>query len=637
MRLFLLERTPLNRVMELAKPPLPGDLVAYTRAAQDPTGQDAIALEKLGIQVMSTDGLLSMSDARAIHEMGEKFTNTWYLDSKDEDKSLYHGISIGDLIAYEIICRINPLLIYRLGELCRQLIKANKAIDGILSDITDGISLMKAPGGLPVNQAVKAAAEQLGHSFTPLIPVNPLPHRTPEYYPFNTINSIFKQFIGGMRPNYIVQRMKICLKRVLGILKPSVYILWGRGQNKLIEKLVATKQYQVVVSQTGLSGTLPLRHDHLFALPGLKGIRLKRLLKQNLETIAKREINPQGEFAYQGIDYGPLLAGAALKQVQSSLFLYLIIVSQIVRAQKLGCFKAIVINGLGAMAGQTALANINQTTNVPVYFTGHGVNTFRVLSRCIGRNQRNVTYLASGEDHIDEYGVHLPRAKKPKVKAIGNITTQLMLPVLGRRSKAHQKRLLILNFAISISGATGRVYVSDQYLLDTFECARRLVDEGWTIRYRTHPGLGTDLEQKLLATLGLTEKVKFDQSPAFTDSLLECDVVVSNFSTAYYQALYAGWPVIFHEPLYDTHNPNEFLDEFHTGVMSATDIDRPISRNQQSLYSLIKDSLDPESLTSLFPEQFSSLYKHRFIGDQPDQVDAHIADYIINDLNKRLK
>jgi hypothetical protein len=289
------------------------------------------------------------------------------------------------------------------------------------------------------------------------------------------------------------------------------------------------------------------------------------------------------------------------------------------------------------MAGQKVLANINRTTNVPVYYNGHGVNNFRDLS-CSGKNQRHITYLASGEDHIDEYGVHLPPGKKPKVKAIGNITTQLMLPILGQRSKIHQKRLLILSHVINPpSGATGRAYASDRYLLDTFECARRLVDEGWIVRYRTKPGLDTELEQHLVATLELAGKIEFDQIPTFMDSLLECDVVVSNFSTAYYQALYAGWPVIFHEPLYDTHNPNEFLDEFHTGVMSAKDIDRPITRDKQSLYSFIKDSLDPESLTSRFPEQFSTLYKHRFIGEQPDQVDTLIADYIINDLNSRVK
>ena len=36
MRLYLLELTPLDCLSDLSTPPMPGDIVAYMRAGQDP-------------------------------------------------------------------------------------------------------------------------------------------------------------------------------------------------------------------------------------------------------------------------------------------------------------------------------------------------------------------------------------------------------------------------------------------------------------------------------------------------------------------------------------------------------------------------------------------------------------------------
>ena len=123
MRLYLLELTPLEYLSDLSTPPTNGDIVAYMRAGQDPSGVHSRALERQGIRVISTETFLSMEDARAIHQMGEKFINGWYLNSDGTDTSLYQGVSIGELVAAEIIFQTCPAMFC---VRCHQVIRSEE-------------------------------------------------------------------------------------------------------------------------------------------------------------------------------------------------------------------------------------------------------------------------------------------------------------------------------------------------------------------------------------------------------------------------------------------------------------------------------------------------------------------------------
>ncbi|NQU58288.1 MAG: hypothetical protein HQ513_13710 [Rhodospirillales bacterium] len=264
------------------------------------------------------------------------------------------------------------------------------------------------------------------------------------------------------------------------------------------------------------------------------------------------------------------------------------------------------------------------------------MNMQKGLTKAGATNCTFFTYIVSGEDHRSEHGPHLPKDTKLDIKVIGSPIIADMTPLRKQRSTHHQKRLLILNYGSSPWNIPGQLHIADQYMIDTFNCARHLIDEGWSVSYRTHPGKPTRVEERLLNELGLSGKITIDNSPTFSDALLKCDVMVGCMTTALYQSLYAGWPIVFHTPLYDTHDPDEYLDEVHTGLTAATDIERPITRDPDTLLEAVRSSLEPDSLVSRFPTLFSTVYKKRFIGDDPANADTNIANFIARDIKSRI-
>lgn len=628
MRIFFLELTPLDCLADLSTTPMPGDVVSYMRAGQDPCGIQTRSLEQQGIKVISTESLLSMRDARAIHQMGENFTNTWYMNSKGVDQSLYRGVSIGELVAIEIIYRTCPAMFYRIGEICRRLLADFPEASEFLSDLSDGLSF---PLSAPIGSVVRETISQSGIAYHYLKPINPLQPSIPLNNSYINPFALARQFIGGLRPSFVWQRFRIRLMRLYEKPKKPVYIFMGSGVDKLVRTLCAKGIYQIYTNQSGLPETNVLRHDQLFALPSLSGIRIGILLMRLLRSLEAKEPSQNGQFAFRGVDLGPLLAGTVFRQLRFTILLYMTVMAQTIKMQKIGGFEGIVTNGEG-MTGMRILARLQYNTHVPVYYLRHGLNNHRHLARGLGLNNTHVTYIACGEDHVNEYGMHLPDNQKPRVKAIGSPMTSIMNPLVGKYPKKHGKRLMIIGYGSAFTSASGRAHIGDRYLLDCLEVARQLIAKGWSVSYRTHPGYNTKLEERLIKKVGMGDKVTIEKSPTFFDALQQCDTIITNLSSTFYQSLYAGWPTVFHDPPYDTKDPKEFLDELYTGVMAAHDLKRPITRDVDDLLNIVCSSLDPNSLISQFPRFFNTHYKKRFIGNQPELADELIADFIIEDL-----
>lgn len=279
------------------------------------------------------------------------------------------------------------------------------------------------------------------------------------------------------------------------------------------------------------------------------------------------------------------------------------------------------------------LIEMNRETLRRIYFVGHGINVFKWTLKTTAHNNPHVTYLACGDDHRAEYGVHLPENEKPPRLTTGSPVATIMDPIRGKRPKDHGKRLLILGFANINYQNTAREFGVDIYLADVFTVARDLIKEGWKITFRGHPRHPLDLEKLVIERLGITDSIQFDHRPDISDSLLVHDAVVSNITSVYYQALYAGWPTIFYEPDYLSCANKSILfnEQWYVGLPAALDIDRPIAIKREDLGRLIRETLDPKSKVATFPEKFVGKYAQRFLGPEPENVENIIADILEKD------
>ncbi|MGH6660263.1 MAG: hypothetical protein ACREB6_01870, partial [Rhodospirillales bacterium] len=246
----------------------------------------------------------------------------------------------------------------------------------------------------------------------------------------------------------------------------------------------------------------------------------------------------------------------------------------------------------------------------------------------------HVTYLAYGKDHSQYFRAYLDEIQKTRQVLVGNPLTALMNGTRRQRAPNHEKRLLVLSFGHLEFWNSARVYAVDQYYIEIFGVLRGLLVQGWTVGIRPHPSHPRDLEVRLAEAFGLDRSIQWDDTPTFEEVLAAYDVVVCSASTTFYQSLYAGWPTIFYEPDYRDIGGIEGVetDPMFTGLLTARDIERPVTNDPAALRRMILDSLDPDSMVATFPRRFAGELAPRFIGPDPERANAVAADFLERDI-----
>ena len=209
--------------------------------------------------------------------------------------------------------------------------------------------------------------------------------------------------------------------------------------------------------------------------------------------------------------------------------------------------------------------------------------------------------------------------------------------VKGKRPHPHGKKILILGTGFSGHATASRARSAERYLADTFMVVSRLALFGWQASYRGHPHHPQLMERGISCALGMEDQILWDDSPEFSDSLLLHDVVITAFSSTFYQSLWAGWPTIYYDPKFikDSTAKNFFREEIYLGLPVARDISWPVCHDRATLEKMILDSQIPKTLTSSFPADFSTKYAQRFIGENPATSDQEIAKFIKADLTNQ--
>ena len=631
MNLYILDRTPLNALGRLSEPPSSGDVVVFLRPGQDPDGARANRLAGKGIRTAWGESLLDREDSLETDRLGMEFLNRWYWEN-GTDVTRTGDVSFGKLLDWEIGRLVNPAFMVRTGEIIRLALETFPEAETVYCDLADGEGVDRTkPSFRPLSRLAEHVVTSRGRVFRRLESVDPLPPLIIRKYEISFAR-ILKSYLGGFRPAWLKAKLGWFSSRGKKTGKPVVYVFLGRGTELLVNRLLGNRNLRLVVNRTGIEGAGSLRYDHLLAFPVPAELKTARKTIRHAESLS-RSTNPNSDFRLNGISYGPILAGAAATVIKSLIWKNLIVMAQARKLQNKVDFDGLVINGeAGFLMG--ALSDMNRDTGKAIYYVGHGMNTSLSNSVGTGFNSPHVTYIACGKDHQAEYGIHLPESQKPRRPALGNPLTTLMNPVRGKRSHRHGKRLLILGSGFSSYASASRIRSCERHLADAFMAVRLLTEEGWTATYRGHPHHSQLLEKRIARDLGVDEFIQWDRHPDISPSLLRHDVVVTALSSVYYQSLYAGWPTIYYDPMFlDGDTPETHFPEYlFVGLPAARDIEWPVATDREGLVRLLRDSLDPHSLTATFPGLFAGVYAERFIGPRAHAADAEIADFIAADL-----
>jgi hypothetical protein len=376
-----------------------------------------------------------------------------------------------------------------------------------------------------------------------------------------------------------------------------------------------------------------MRGDHLFAVPRLGDIVRARKLLRRLAILSRSDVGDgTARVAFAGIDYGPLLFGAIHAVLSSQVWSFLVVVAQSRRLHRTLAYDALFVAGAGAEFMGNLVA-LDRNSGRRVYLMPHGLDLQRFAYPMPASDQPHVTYLAYGSDHADFYVSEGGPRRPVRTVVVGNpLTASSVLPRRGRDAR-HGKRLLILSFGHLEFWNADRIYAGDRYCIEVFSVARALMAEGWKVALRAHPYHLHKFEERIAEALGLHDAITWDKHATFESALAASDVVVCSASTTCYQALCAGWPTIFYEPDYRGRGADGFADDpVMTGLVTATDIPRPVACEPGALARMIRDTLDPESLVSEFPRRFTTELFRRFVGPDPARSVEIAAEFLEHDI-----
>ena len=615
MRIYLLQGTPLGAIANLDPAPEPGDVLVTLRRGQDPDDSATRTLSSQGFTVLYGESLVPGEVGRAMDDLGGQFLRSWYRVG-EKDVSEIRGVSLGDNQVQYMGKLSNPRYVIRLGEITRLLVERYPEAE-IISDVADGSGIRSTdPRFLPCGTVIGHVTRSLKHPFRQVRPIEPVPAQM-HLKSKDRLMPALKALAGGFRPAWIREKLRWRREQAQNDGMPLIYVFNGRGSNLVADRLVETGSFRAAIGSNDAKKALALRHDHLFALPGLSDLYKAWLIWRHAKTLPER-LASSSDYVFNGINYGPVMARPVATMFGSTLLPTLLILAKIRKLMRISRADGYVINGEGN--GMSILAALTRGTDAAVYYLKHGFNVNTRTLRSDHLNEPHVTYLSCGADHSAEFGRFLPENKKPRSIVVGNQLTTLMEPIRGRRPKDHKRRLLIVSFGNLSHYRGSRVPAGDQYIISVFNLARTLAAEGWSISYRPHPGHPLALEKRIAKELGVSDIINWDTKTTLNETLLVHDVVLSSNSSVYYQALYAGWPCVFFEPNY---LPDEDEKELYTvgpliGIPVARDIERPVTSDPETTEKYVRQTLDPNSFTSTFPDIVKKKYGARFFDPNTD-------------------
>lgn len=617
MRLFLIERTPLSDLAAAPDGPGAGDVVAFFRHGLDPEGAAARGLAGRGIEVLFAEGLLDRAAETAINEFINEFLRAWHRNG-DEDFSRAGHLSLGRLVAYFLVARVQPGVLIRSGEVFRALLGRFPETREIVTDIVDGVYPMTelAPDALPRRRLLGDLAQERGMRLRdragPGIPVLHPPSQSRPGF-----GALLAAYLGGFRPAYLLARIGLFFRRKTA---PRAYFFLSHALWMTAAELARKPGIEVFCDQSNIPGATPLRHDHLLPLAPIGFLRAAwRLRRHASERIAR------GAAArFNGFDYGPYLA-KALRHFCAGMGL----IAAIKAGQTLRMWRRlnpdVVVTGSDVPIPMLTAIFSDRLFGYRVVNIEHGLNSIPYGTWAIGCNHPNLTVIVPGEGQMNLFGSHQPEGQKPRRVILPIPVTSQVEKIRGTRRApaAGKRRVLILSYAPAWAQTAHRAKNMDRYTLEVLRAARALIAKGVRASLRPAPSHNPQYFAYMLRAAGADGAVVLDRDKDFAASLARHDVVVTNLTTCYYQALYAGWPTIFYEPDFDR---RDFL-----GLLADAAIDPPRAETPERLVALVEEALSGQGRAATFPTEFRDKYLERFLGPRPEKTDEQLAQFLYDE------
>ena len=577
-------------------------------------------------RVFFGDDLLEPEDYWELHRHVDRFCAVWYA-RKVHDPTLYHGFSFGDLTSGVLSRKYFLPILIKYGEIIRKSIERWPSCTLVIHDLcAKGISHCEIE-------------EEYQQCFSKELLVTEVCRQKAIAAKFITPpqSFVFPDFKGGVNwQGYtsLVQKLKsisrTALKSVLNTYGAAIGSLF-RG-NKIyfsnyhnLQSVMMHGNKAFILKSFG-SASLKMHtlfkgyryydfQDEYYVLDSTERCFLERLKQVLAETHAASN----QEYMFNGINYHAIFLKAELDLVHRvipALLLYLGKARKVIR--RLGIRVVIDIDLLDARSRMVWLAC--KLEGARIGFLDHGLMGHKKALKCVRLLEPDFV-LAAGRQDPFEFQADRVIVGSPSLDPY---------PSSNRRKIKGLKSVLFLTFEDNFYARLDRFGYHEKYYEELLAISESLVEEGINILYRPHPADSIEYHHWLFRSLGIDPSmIKFERGGSFAEVLLKADLVISNVSTCYYEALAAGVPVVFFEPKFIEDAVQFPFSGRHFEDVIRFESGHYLSKFIQACYK------DEEYFRASFQKQFSSEMEF-YTGALDGNSGARVVQYV-SSLNEGLE
>lgn len=541
MRIFLLENE--SSVDQLVYSPL------YTR------GVDVILcfnylvvvkLKRMGdlhVYVFCED-MLSSDDYEKLHAVADRIDLNWY-KSGVEDPTIYQDISFGHLVRGVLSRKYMLPVLVKYGEIIRKACLRWPACNEIIYDLkAKGISgyMLAEEYSLQFdkNLLVEEVCRQIGirsqyfsSSRQLLVAVNStglsrgVQHIIKSILNDKIIN--FTEFLSSIVNLFNCQKSIYFsnYSNINSVLShhSSRFVLRSIGGGRLILKSLAALLRGVRYVNFGRAHYTPTSGDGSF---------LRRIKSDFMKESGERG----GLYTFNGINYEKVYSGAIndlVLHVIPQLVMHIGKVRSVLRKYRIGIL--VDIDMLDEKSKATCA--VSRLEGVKVVYLDHGIQSHRKAMKALILDEPDVVI---GPGVFDPYHHQAPRI------LLGNPSMD-KYPIHKRKIVKEINRVLFLSFEDNFYARLDRFAYQEKYYEEIFSIFSSLDDSDIQIYYKPHPSESREYHEYLFRFFNLDRSiVNYVENVTFDEIVRDMDLVVSNVSSCFHEALAAGIPAVFFEP-----------------------------------------------------------------------------------------
>jgi hypothetical protein len=565
------------------------------------------AFNKQGINNILIPGdVIDVEFYDQLHRKTDEFSNSWFVGDDGKDRSIYEGISGGNLVSIMFDRDFLAFVTVVYTQVLQKLLDDYKNIEEVVHDFSSNTNYFKYPSDsckkfFDKKKLFEEACFQLPIYVKYIKPKYPIPSE-------QLTNSV-----GSSLVKKIINKMLIILvnMHVKKSSKPSVYLFFSNLTSGLLRNLNSNKR--LVVSDFNLKaivnygGLGSFKVDHFSKIDCSSGgvycdkNKLKRQVREKIS---------HNFFKFNGIDYSYLYVPIIDYLIDNKIPELRIDSRKINRFITKYAIKKFIVNDVMTESAKNIICSA-KLNDVETVFVDHGIHGYKY--------SKSVYYYIEPDLCIGP-GSYRNYRLKSKYISLGNPSLDSF--TLEKRKKVSQlNKILFLSFGDSYYSRYDRLINQEKYYGIIFNAIKEIhTNSKCTSSYRSH-NCNNKYNDYVFNFFEVKDFMTQAETGSFESIVYNYDLVVCSVTTCFYQAIAAGVPVIFVEP--------ELLDNSLNMPFSGKNWDEVIRvSNSEDLVDIIFRNIENPLELNQYLENFYIQHSEKYLGN----LDGNSAKRILKEI-----